>query len=455
MKKMLSFILVVGFIIFACNIDSSPPKDSKGSNDDVTVDLDYLEELYQATFNGLIYFVNPDTGFPYDIWNDPGKIETSISNIGLYVASVAVASETGLISEASAIQKISLTLSSLESIEKWRGFPISWIRVDNPTVQVFGTQFSYADHVGNLVCSLMVVRSIFAGVFDTTIDNFTAPMDFDDTYEPSNSWLKGGFDLALNGGLGDYAVTQPWGSWYYNLLAADTRHFSLLGIARGEISDDHFEALNRNNNYGCALNNEIITTIFPGKSNCPYYYPGMLGGGLFMQYLPGIFLSEQDYPTGISAKNFAYCQIEYSKKKGQYPIWGMSSCENPSGTYIGWNSLDLNVITPHASVLAICDYPLDVYKNLKALDAKGVRPMYDDGGGNEYDFGFTDSYDTSTKQASSRYLILDQAMLFLSLANYLHDNVVRENFALDTTGDKVNTVIEELAFTPLNIEDWK
>ncbi len=388
-------------------------------------DIEYLNGVYSATFNCLTYFVEENTGLPHDVSNSYNP--TSISNIGFYIAALAVGSKTGLISEEAAIEKITLTLKSLEIIDKWHGFPITW--VNRQTLRRgFGPSFSYADHVGNLVCGMLVVEGIYPEEFKGRIKKFIKQMRFKTTYDKGKGWLKGGYNLAQQ----NFDIKQAWGDWYYNLLASDTRQFSLIGITLGQIPSKHWGKLNRDISPWGKLDKEFRDAC----SSDVYYAPGMEGGGLFMQYMPGIFLPEKNLPLGMSARNIAKVQIEFSKKMGYYPLWGVSASESADGeSYIGWGNLKMHVVTPHASVLAISDFPREVVKNLKLLESKGMRPVYEESG-QEYDFGFTDAYDIDTGITSERYLSLDQGMLFLSLANFLHDNIVRESFCSSKIGKK-------------------
>ena len=395
-------------------------------------DIEYLTGVYKATFDGIIFFVNDKTGLPYDV-SDFRKA-TSTSNIGLYMASIAVGSKTGLISKEDALRKLDLALTSLEKIQKWNGFPVTWVNVD--TLQRdFGPSFSYADHVGNLVCGLLVVEGIFPKEFGKRIDAYVKPMQFLTAYDPATGWLKGGYNIEKK----DFDINQPWGKWYYNIFAADTRPFSLIGITLKQIPETHWDKLNRSTDAGSAVDTEL-----KGGGSAVYYWPGIEGGGMFMQFLPGIFLPETGLAMGESAKNFAGAQLEYSKKKGYYPLWGVSASEAPDGkSYLGWGGMRLDVITPHASVLAIGYYPSEAVENLKELESRGMRPVYESGG-KKYDFGFTDSYDIHSSTCSKNYLLLDQGMLFLSLANYLDKDVVRESFGASPLGKKSVKTLEKL-----------
>lgn len=397
----------------------------------------YLESVYKDTFACIDFFVHPKTGIPYDV-SDYRK-PTSTSNIGLYMASVAVAAETGLIEKAEAVAKITKTFDSLEKIDKWHGFPITWVNVE--TLQrEFEESFSYADHVGNLLSSLLVVASVFPQEFSARVDAYIKPMDFSVTYDEATGFVKGGYHL----GKKDFDVEQPWGKWYYNILASDTISFSLAGLALGQFPDRQWEKLNRDVNPWGKTDKEIMKIL--GTKTTPYFAPGVEGGGLFMQYISGIFINFDGTPIGTSGANFAYAQKKLSEANGILPFFGVSACEAPDGnSYIGWGSMDKKIVTPHAAVLAVKWMPKDVIANLKALEKNNVRPLYKDAKtGKEYKFGFTDSYDTKTKIASKKYLILDQSMLFLSLANFLHEDIVRKKFAAHSLGATMNAKMREL-----------
>jgi hypothetical protein len=77
--------------------------------DDLSTDPDtqYLYEMAHDTWNCVDYFVDDNTGLPYD--NSEDRTYTGIDKIGLYIASVAVAKELGFISKDEAINKVNKT----------------------------------------------------------------------------------------------------------------------------------------------------------------------------------------------------------------------------------------------------------------------------------------------------------------------------------------------------------
>ena len=417
-KKIISYLIICICVnIFAVRNDIS------------NAEREYLEKLYAATFKYIDYFVN-ENGLPYDV-SDKRKT-TSISNIGLYMADIAIAYHTGLITLNEATQRLDLTFTSLESIERTNGFPVTWIDIDDYSRK--SILYPAHDHVGNLVACLLTVGGTFPDEYGERVDDYINPMVFSMSYDTNTKWLIGKDEVGTN-------IVK----FVNNLLASDTRLFSIFGITvtNNQIPEEHWYALKRDVDPGGSLDNALLTSLFPAHKSCPYYNPGMKGGGLFMQYLPGIFLKERNLPMGVSAKNFASCQIDFAKMTN-FPAWGVSSSEAPSGTnYLGWDGLKLRVVTPHASALAIEDFPEEVIENLKFLESKGVRPEFIENGKTN-DFGFTDSFDVLSDEVCPHYLCLDQSMLFLSLANFLYDEVVREKFDSSSLGKNTNIKLSDL-----------
>lgn len=410
MRPLIYLIVTVAIISFSENLsaNSTKPIDHKI----------YLKEVYSDTWNYIQHFVEEKTGIPYDS-NIRSNSSTSITNIGFYISACAIAFRTGIISRDEAYKRIQSALQSLSKVERWRGFPVTWINLH--TLETADKQFSTVDHIGNLYASLILVKNIFPD-FKNDVNAFCASMDWGTLYEPSNYYYKGGYLLDKQ----DFDLEKPWGKWYYNFLGADTRMGSFLGVAAGEVPIEHWKALDRN---------------IESKYGMNYYVPGWQGGGLFMQFISGLFLDERETVLGKSAADFAYAQILHAQKINS-PVWGWSAATAPGGEYLGWGQIKDQVVSPHASILAVSYYPLTVTANLKELEQLGARAASVDRG-DEHEFGFRDSIDLKVGSVSSVYLLLDQAMAFLALANYLYDGIVWKNFEKDSLIKKGLNLIPE------------
>lgn len=386
-------------------------------------DRRYLEGVYRDTWACLAYFVSPTTGLPYD--SSRRLPSTSTTNIGFYLAACAVAGRTGLIPPAESKQRLEAALSNLEKIPRFLGgFPVTWVHVD--TLQPTENQFSTVDHLSNLTASLLVVKGIMPELAGR-IDKILTPMNWGDLYDPVRLWYKGGWRLDKK----DFDVQQKGWEWHYSFLAADTRFGNVWGIGTGQVPPESWAALNRGRET---------------KYGFSYFVPGWQGGGLFMQCVTGLFLDERETALGKSAADFAWAQMAHADRISA-PVWGWSASESPDGkNYLGWGAISDDVVTPHASALAALYYPRRAADNLRQLEKRRVRAASP--GDKRFPFGFRDSFNWRTNRVSETYLCLDQSLMFLSLANVLHDGVLWKAVAVDPHIQRARREI--LDYTTLN-----
>ena len=223
---MIAIAALTGTAVFGLNLSTDLSKK----------DRLYLEGVYKDTWACLAHFVSSDTGLPRDS-HRPTR-NTSLTNIGFYMAACAVAAKTNLMTDEEALRRLRACLQSLAKIEKWRGFPVTWVDVD--TGDTTEKQFSTVDHLGNLTAGLVLVKSIYPELA-SSIDALLSPMNWGILYEPKNHFYRGGWRLDKK----DFDVKQLWGDWYYSNLGADTRLGSFFGVALGQVLLDHWCALNR------------------------------------------------------------------------------------------------------------------------------------------------------------------------------------------------------------------
>jgi len=281
-----------------------PPNGEDYSNDE-----EYLRILAEDTWNCIAYYVDDETGLPYD--NSEDKVTTGIDKIGFYIASLAVAKELGFISEKEATERLEKVLSTLTSEEfmVWNGsgvnesdnikIPYAWY--DITTLKTTNYDVATMD-LGNYYACLIIGRNAFKNYsndFDNLINNIHWSLFFNNTTFYST-----------------YNVKEREFKGEVKYLAADTLTASLLAIAADEcVPPEHWATLERN------------TMEWYGYV---YYKPGWEGGGQFMHFLPGIFMDYRNMSMGgpipmlESAKNFTKAQIRYADEIGA-PVWGWSS----------------------------------------------------------------------------------------------------------------------------------
>ncbi len=384
-------------------------------------DTQYLWSLAEDTWRCIDYFVAPETGFPYD--SDHESDYTNTTNIGLYLTCLAAAAELGFIEREKASEKAAKILSSVEKIEDWNGFLNNWISVRGKTKAEEGD--NALSDFNKLPAGIMVIRQEFPKL-NKQCGRILDKIKWSTFYNSKTGNCYGGYDVVnkkLMRGM--------------ELLAGDTRLAAFLMIAAGSAPPEIWNKLKRQTeeHYGIK-----------------YFKPGWYGGGLFMQAFGGIFLDERQAVIGKSTANLAYVQMLYAEERG-FDVWGWSSSYSPCDAYLGWGGLKGNIVTPHASVLAIIYYPNKVVENLRKLEALGARADYKIGS-KSYAFGFRDAINLDTNEVTLKYLpALDQGMLFLSLANYLKDGVIWKLFEKDPIVKHAKSLIKD--YTQLHPKYFK
>ena len=333
--------------------------------------------------------------------------DTSVSNIGLYIAGVAAAVPLGMETRAGAITRLGATLTSLEALQKWHGFPQTHNFVVSLQPSDGDRCISTVD-TGNLAAGLIVLRQAFPELADRVGPLLNA-MEWD--------WL---FDPAANL---PYGCRFPDGSastnWHYDWLAADSRLAHFAGIGAGKFPASSWAALNRAHEA-------------PRCVTAWHFAPGWGGGGLFMLGLPALFIDERGSELDTAYTNFIQDQVCLADRIGA-PAWGWSAAGIPpyEQEYCGYGCIRDDLLVPHASLLAADHVPASVLvKNLRALESLNARKRATNGS-DAFDYGFRDSVLWRTGQIAEFYLSLDQGMAFLGLANLQTGGSVRTWFCRD------------------------
>lgn len=335
--------------------------------------------------------------------------DTNVTNIGLYMSSVAGAAALGIETRPVALTRLGLTLSSLEALPKWHGFPQTHNYVVSRLPSKGDACISTVDS-GNLAAGLIVVRQAFPELAQRAA-KLLAAMEWDWLFDPSANQF--------------YGCRYPDGSatptWHYDLLAADSRLAYFIGIGSAKIPASSWETLN--------AAHESPRCVAPGLW---HFEPGWDGGGLFMLGLPAIFIDETGSELQASFINLVRDQQCFAAAQG-IPAWGWSAAAVPpyGAEYCGYGEDCDDLIVPHASLLAIDRVGLwEIENNLSQLETLNLRKKAADGI-TIYDYGFRDSLLWPARQIAEFYLSLDQGMLFLSLVNHQPPGRIRSWFCLD------------------------
>jgi hypothetical protein len=193
-----------------------------------------------------------------------------------------------------------------------------------------------------------------------------------------------------------------------------------------------------------------------------YTYPGSrlkfipsYSGGMFEGLMANEVVPETSWGThsfGLADARTAQVQIRYATGQLHLPVWGMSpsSTSDDTGGYGGYGVEGLtfpyngtgasashpnlglsqchgcateDVVTPHASFLALDVAPRQAYANIQALRSRYPGVYGPD--------GFFDAVNPATGAIGHRYLVLDQSMIMAALDNALRDRALQRDFARD------------------------
>jgi hypothetical protein len=189
----------------------------------------------------------------------------------------------------------------------------------------------------------------------------------------------------------------------------------------------------------------------PGLTFIPTYAGGMFEALMANEVVPETSWGPASF--GLADYRTALVQIKYATQQLHYPVWGMSPSSTPDDTgdyatygvegltfpYYGTGAdaahpnLGLSqchgcstedVVTPHASFLALDVAPQQAYANVLAL-----RQLYP---GIYGPVGFFDAVNPATGAVGQRDLVLDQSMIMAALDNALENRAMQRHFAADT-----------------------
>ncbi|UCE17677.1 MAG: hypothetical protein JSV84_12440 [Gemmatimonadota bacterium] len=276
--------------------------------------------------------------------------ETNVTNIGLYITSLLMAIDLGLEDSTNAVATLSRTLTSIEFFRKWHGFPQTHNHVVSLSPSKGDTCISFVD-LGNLAAGLILLRQRLP--------------EFSDRVSALLSAMEWGWFYDEGVGV-PYGCRYPDGhasDWHYDWLCADSRLAHFISIGTEKIPCSSWDGLNRHHEPPQCVDADLW-----------HYEPGWDGGGLFMAFLPAIFLDEKD-SLRISARNFVLDQICHAQHIGA-PTWGWSATALPPyGTeYCGYGCLQDCILVPHACILSLSTVGVDtVYENLLAFETLGAR----------------------------------------------------------------------------------
>ncbi|NQT97152.1 MAG: DUF3131 domain-containing protein [Candidatus Marinimicrobia bacterium] len=401
-----------------------------------------LREIAADTWQFFEAAVECQSNLPIDyLWIDPDRVgaNTSITNIGLYLLAVLTAWDLNLIDRGQTVELLQRTLATVDKLTTYRGFHYNWYNLETlePAVKFISTV-----DAGWFYSALSIVELVFPDEFGPLCRRLLAAVDFDWLYDAETGHFRHGFQVD----------TEEFSPYHYSMLASEARIVSYLALARGEVPISHWKAL-----YSTLPDSFEQQQVPEYVQGIGYYrYKDLLiipawGGSLFEYLMPNLLMDERaqaPYGLGENNRRAIEVHIDYALNEMGYTAWGMSPSTAPEGNY-GEFGVPLigsriacyspTIVSPHAALLAINYMPEAVISNIKRLLAS--YPIYGE-------FGFYDCVDPISGAVGRAYLTLDQAMIFLSLGNYLTDQVLPGRFRSLRGMDLVSDLVSKDNFFP-------
>lgn len=463
-NNILALILgILWIIIPAIMYKISKEKQEKNAVELLTQkEQNYILEIGKKTWEFFEKYLRKEDNFliPDNYQEDrKNKIvrRTSSTNIGLSMLSVISANDLGFINYDKTIELLKNILNTVDELQKWNGHLYNWYNTE--TKEPLYPRYVSTVDSGNFVGYLYVVKNwlenqnnlqLLKNEQNTSMEKQLSEntpksnieisqlleivkkiienTDFSHLYKKEQRIFSIGFNIEEN------KLTNS----YYDLLASEARQASLIAIAKKDVPSKHWNSLSR-----------TLTTL--GK------YKGLVSwsGTSFEYLMPNINIPK--YKGSLldeSCKFMIMSQMEYAKKL-QIP-WGISEAafnlKDLQSNYqykafgIPWLGLkrglaDEMVVAPYGSILAITDYPKEVYQNLKRLEAYGMYNKY----------GFYESIDFTperlrkgSKAATVKtYMAHHQGLILLSINNLFNNNILQKRFMENPEINAISILLQE------------
>ena len=418
-------------------------------------DQAFLRRVAADTWRGIAALTDRENGLPIDhlrlaedsLEARDAKIGdyVSPSSIGLYLVAVAAAHELSLVPRDEAVERVRRVLATLGRLETYRG--VFYNFYDTTSLERTTGFVSFIDSAW-LTAGLMVVRESFPEVASAAT-GLIDQRDYGFFYDASVKQMSHGYDV-------DAKLRSPY---HYTTLYTEARLGSLIAIGKGDVPEDHWYRMARTFPLACTwqprepLNRRTKQVRGHRVTGGFYEWEGMRyvpswGGSMFEALMPTLVVDEKSLAPrslGRNAEVHVEVQRRYALERLRWPVWGMSPCAAPAADGYGEYGVPLlgargygdGAVTPHAVGLALPVEPAEATANLRRLVEN-----YDIYG----DFGFYDSVNPRTGVVAHAYLVLDQAMLFIALANHLDAGVIQKRFASDPIAARALSILADEDF---------
>lgn len=404
-----------------------------------------LARIARDTWRGLAALGDREHGLPINhvlfpvgsLAPEHSKIGdyASTTDVGLWLVAVVAARDLALIAPDEAEARVRRALDALDRLEKREGFFFNYY--DTTTLERTSDFVSFVDSSW-LAAGLVVARQAFPGLA-RRCSAMLARRDFGHFYDRAERLMVHGF----------YVDPLRRSPYHYGTFYTESRLGSLLAIGKGDVPAEHWQAMSRVERWprngrraaGAAARPapRAARPVPPQRTTSGWFewqherYVPSWGGSMFEALMPLLVVDELALAPGSLGENariHVEVQRRYAEEHLGYPVWGMSPSWSPRGDgyreygapVLGVAGYPAGAVTPHAVALALLVDPPAAIGALRELIRR--YPIYGD-------FGFYDAVDPHTGEVAHAYLVLDQAMILIALANHVTGGAIPQRFGAD------------------------
>lgn len=407
-------------------------------------DRDLFIRIASDTWGYFRDIVDKNTKLPLDhiTYSSEKDIATytTPTNIGLYLISIVCAEKLKFISKEKAQEKIVETFEAIKALEKYNNFLYNYYETNDASI---GKKTISSVDTGWLLAGLIIIKNHCAG-FTKEIDDLINSMDFKLLYDRNLKQLYIEYDVEK----------AAHSEFHYGLFNTESRIASYIGIAKGDLPVEHWYSIYRTLPKDWVWQSQVPKgkikeqsgfLVFKGHYECnDVKFLPTWGGSIFEFAMPLLVLDEMNLSKkgfAINHKNLLKLHIQFSQSKN-YPYWGLSPCQSPDNSYHEWGASitatkpypDDGIFTPHATFITLPIDKTESINNIKKV-LENEKEIYGP-------YGFFDSFSIKDKKVAKSYLCLDQAMILISITNYLKDNYIVNLFHSDERISKMENLLK-------------
>ncbi len=402
----------------------------------------FARRVAADTWRGLDALHDRENGLPVDHVHlaagsgGAGAVEgvvgdyANVTNVGLRMLSIVAAEELGLLDEAGATARLELLFQTMDGLERHHGFFFNYY--DTTSLERTSNLLSFVDSSW-LLAGLAVVRGRHPALAERA-SRWIDAMDFGFFYDRKLGRMTHGY----------FVQRAQRSRYHYGVLYAESRLGSVIALGRHQAPASHWFRMIRTFHESCSWQSQPPQGRHEKSAAGTDYFGGWYewggvryvpswGGSMFEALMPTLVLDEPRlFPASLGANDAAHVEVQrrYATEALGYRVWGLSPSSKPGssdyGEYgvkpLGAIGYGVGAVTPHASALAIAVDPARALANLQALARD--YPVYGE-------WGFFDAVDPVSGVVATTYLTLDQAMVFVALANHLTDHRIQRLFEAD------------------------